>query len=808
MNGKLSTMVLLSACIIITLSFFSYPHMKTGTSGTAQASTNTSTLTPPGWVNECVDCPKYFYLGNRNLALDANGRPHIAYGGDNLYYAWYDGVNWKKVTVDDSPGTGVRASLILDNSGNPHIVYQSEYSAVNYGMQLKYAVHDETGWHINDVVIQVSRYDNSFALDGNGFPHIIYTEDKNIIYVFWNGSSWIFENVDSGYYFGHISIVLDGNGYPHISYSYDLGGLSLSSDLKHAYKDTSGWHTEIVDASPGVGGWYTSIDLDSNGYPHISYYDDSDLKYAYSDIYGWHIEIVDSGGYTSIALDRNGFPNICYYSFSYSELRYAYRDVSGWHIEPLTSYGISPSLVLDNNGLPHISYFTQGLIYAKRIADLTWETQVVDYSSAGGISPSLVFDDNGYPHISYNANDNLTYAWRGNSGWDFQTPVSKHIGENTSLVLDDRMFPHITYSAFDGCSNYELYYSFWDGSIWHTETIEKNGWGGPNASLTLDSNGYPHIAYYNKDTDLIKYTYWDGEAWNPKIIDSCAGTSNPRISIVLDDNDKSNITYNCDRDLYFAHWDGIEWQIQVVDPDGGWASSLALDDLGYPHIAYAGANGDLKYTYWDGVVWNSEIIDSFAYAIYLLNLSMKLDITNKPHISYSDIDDWDLKYAYRDMGGWNIYTLDYEGRVGYYNSLALDQYGNPHIVYTDDSAQDLLYTHKIPVLQINYPNGSPGSYFTIGGNNFPTDDMVSVYVNNHTLGTVPTDSNGNITFILNTVVADEGYYNVNTSVTTSSSVRFTLNAYDPIRPLEGDGLIFEVPSGISYSVISFLPLVR
>jgi len=68
-----------------------------------------------GWVIECADCPKLFSsMTDRSLQLDTAGHPHIAYGGDHLYYAWHNGASWHYETVDDSPGVGWCTSLPLD----------------------------------------------------------------------------------------------------------------------------------------------------------------------------------------------------------------------------------------------------------------------------------------------------------------------------------------------------------------------------------------------------------------------------------------------------------------------------------------------------------------------------------------------------------------------------------------------------------------------------------------------------------------------------------------------------------------------
>jgi hypothetical protein len=138
---------------------------------------STNNLASMGWLIECVDCPKYFYkMTDRSLRLDATGYPHIAYGDDHLYYAWYDGANWHVETADKAPGVGKHASLALDEGGNPHISYFDDDNDA-----LKYAYHDASGWHtqiVNDAWDGNLEGGTSLALDGSGYPHISYYDDS------------------------------------------------------------------------------------------------------------------------------------------------------------------------------------------------------------------------------------------------------------------------------------------------------------------------------------------------------------------------------------------------------------------------------------------------------------------------------------------------------------------------------------------------------------------------------------------------------------------------------------------------------
>ena len=110
-------------------------------------------------------------------------------------------------------------------------------------------------------------------------------------------------------------------------------------------------------------------------------------------------------------------------------------------------------------------------------------------------------------------------------------------------------------------------------------------------------------------------------------------------------------------------------------------------------------------------------------------------------------------------------------------------------------------------LEINYTSGAPGSYFTLTGKDFQPNATASIKVNGNKLGTVSTDDSGNLNFILNTDLADEGFYTVTASTTVSASASFAIKLTEPVRPKEGTGQVFNVPAGIAFEHLN-LPIIR
>jgi len=316
----------------------------------------------------------------------------------------------------------------------------------------------------------------SLALDAAGRPHISH-RGWGIEYAHFDGSAWILEMPDP-INVTYTSLALDRFGWPHIGYF-----ATDSRILKHAWYDGSIWQTEVVDE--GDAGHFCSLALDSAGRPRISYHKegDRDLKYAWHDGLVWHTEVVDSAGevgyWTSLALDAADRPHISYYDQVNLTLKHAYFDGS------------------------------------------SWQTQTVAQVSSIGYAPttSLKLDRWGRPHISFldEADHEVLYAHYDGSAWQVETVylgTSNELVRFSSLALNSLDYPSISWVSQILYGGSQVWYAWYDGSVWQVEVVHGEQTGQKNPSLVLDSSDRPHIAYNEKRYNGLVYT-WVGPDDHP-----------------------------------------------------------------------------------------------------------------------------------------------------------------------------------------------------------------------------------------------------------------------------------------------------
>lgn len=315
-------------------------------------------------------------------------------------------------TIEIPPNAGGwYASLAIDGSGNPRMIYQ-DIAATTV---LRYAAKSGGAWSIEVAASSAASLGEwaSLALDSAGNPHACHRDATNgdLKYTRKVGGAWTTETADgsAGDAGAYGSIAIDAAGNPHITYFDGQNG-----NLKYARKLAGVWTLETADASASVVGLNTSLVLDSSGYPIVSYHDEStaQLRYARRFSTFWAVQGLDnantgSGNTTSLAVDAQGNSHIAYVS-AFGELRHIHDTGGAWTIETVVAplQGVShPSLVIDNEGNPRIAYAGGDsgyeLFYARNIGG-TWLIESIDSESDNvGYYASLELDAQGNPHVGY-----------------------------------------------------------------------------------------------------------------------------------------------------------------------------------------------------------------------------------------------------------------------------------------------------------------------------------------------------------------------------------------------------------------------
>lgn len=332
--------------------------------------------------------------------------------------------------------------------------------------------------------------------------------------------------------------------------------------------------------SQSVQGTYSSLALDQDGNPHISYLDETsyDVKYTRQDGDDWDEQTVDTltilaWSNTSLALNGNGQPQIAYPFSNPCRIGHAQWEGNQWQLVKLDVGGCSEyvSLDLDGNGEPCISYYRWtpdgARIYLKCRQAAGWQpsslVDILHYSfiQEEALYHSLVLQNDGTPHLSYYRQilsnpGQLWYATRSDGSW-VRTVVDEgpDVGSYSSLALDSQSHPHISY--YDN-ANHDLKYAKWNGSQWDTETVDSSIDVGSYTSLDLDGSDKPYISYYDATNHDLKYAHLTGGQWLVETVDS-SGDVGEWTSLMVNAAGNAHISYydRTNSDLkYAANSDG------------------------------------------------------------------------------------------------------------------------------------------------------------------------------------------------------------------------------------------------------------
>jgi hypothetical protein len=291
--------------------------------------------------------------------------------------------------------------------------------------------------------------------------------------------------------------------------------------------------------------------------------------------------------------------------------------------------------------------------------------------------------------------------------WSWKTEtIDKVAAFNAKIATDATGNLHVSYSNAAGDIKYGFRHS--GSSQWFTMVVDHFG-SASNifTNLAIDQQGNPHLCY---TPGVIKHAYWDGEKWQIEQIAPGSGVISYSCSIAVAPDGTPHLTwYQVDYGeqinyLHMRHAVRQEgaWLVRTVDFDaetGKW-NSMVLDSEGRPHLSYSAYHLGLKYAYWTGKAWAPIMVDARGRKTYNyrgMGNALALDHDGKALISYFDIDDRTLNFAWEQAKGWNIQTIDSLSPgvgiswVAWRSSLVLDQHGFPHICYGDFGALKLAH---------------------------------------------------------------------------------------------------------------------
>lgn len=258
-------------------------------------------------------------------------------------------------------------------------------------------------------------------------------------------------------------------------------------------------------------------------------------------------------------------------------------------------------------------------------------------------------------------------------------------------------------------------YAYWH--IWEVDQVEESDVG-HYTSLAILPSGCPAISYFDVTNGFLQlkyaeYTAWHPVAgsWIPEFVDPHGQAYYGTSLAVVPDTGQPIISYFvgwANDDLRIARRDPelTGWVIETVPDPGiivGEDSSLAFLPSGHMAISYLG-DGHVRYAEWDGSQWCFTVVDPEPN---VWMTSLEILPSGEPAISYFNWENGDLKYAWCDgdpcdPNDWHATTVDDEGEVGEYASLAIfppdhpTLPGLPAISYYDATSKRLKFAWYDP----------------------------------------------------------------------------------------------------------------
>ncbi len=312
------------------------------------------------------------------------------------------------------------------------------------------------------------------------------------------------------YWYEEADAVLDGQGHPRIMVYVNGGG------LYYLTWDGTDWAMDAVDTSTNVGRW-AALALDSQGDPHVSYYDttNAQLKYASWNGSGWDVEVVDDtddmGPHSDLVLDSQDRPHIVYRNETTLGLRYASWNGAAWDLSDIEV------------GLGSVS----------------WASAAVDSQDRVWVA---YYADRAYP-----PGDQFNVGYYDGSAWvlEHENHSSSYYMVHNDLILDSRDQPRLAYFSLNTYSS-AVVYRYFDLAQWSTSVLFSSDTGGGWTSIALDPDDRPYVVGFDEDDTNGDYVYlgvWDVSDWTLEPIGPGYTGEGSRVRVMLDAQRRPHVVW-------------------------------------------------------------------------------------------------------------------------------------------------------------------------------------------------------------------------------------------------------------------------
>jgi hypothetical protein len=321
-----------------------------------------------------------------------------------------------------------------------------------------------SGWEI-EVVDQFGPPSfTSLRVDNDGNVHVAYiaqTDEHALRYGFWDHAikRWFMMTVAKGA--NYCSLTLDSKQRPHISWA-DYGTF-IGAKLRYGHWDGKSWQLTALPLNSEVVDFYTSIALDKNDHPTLSYYEYRGPKgtdiavrmrvVQWNGTY-WEAKTIDgenqSGKYNALFSDALGRVHLAYANVGAQTagIRYAVRNEGQWTVESIedirvakTYMGGGACLTVDKQGNPHIVYANnseQSIRYAYRKGK-DWVLEKVGNAAKPVYADryAIALAEDGRPFVGYydGATGDFAVAWRRRSAWVSEVIDAGGAGFTSSMSI-------------------------------------------------------------------------------------------------------------------------------------------------------------------------------------------------------------------------------------------------------------------------------------------------------------------------------------------------------------------------------------